>query len=117
MKNLNTLDKWRIEHPAIMLPGGRGDATCGAFRIRVAETVLQVIASSEKGWDHVSVSLPLRCPTWVEMNAIKRLFFKDTEAAMQLHPSVSDQVNLHNFCLHLWRPLVGKIPMPPKWMV
>jgi hypothetical protein len=36
----------------------------GAFRVPGG---LRVIASDGEGWDHVSVSLPDRCPTWEEM--------------------------------------------------
>ena len=55
-------------------------------------------------WDHVSVSLKTRTPTWEEMCHIKSLFFADEEVVMQLHPAKSAYVNYHPFCLHLWRP-------------
>ena len=67
-------------------------------------------------WDHVSVSLAGRCPTWEEMCFIKELFFKPDEPAMQLHP-VKDYVNNHPYCLHLWRPLNAEIPLPPALLV
>jgi hypothetical protein len=38
------------------------------------------------------------------MDAIKRLFFHDTETVMQLHVARTSHINLHPFCLHLWRP-------------
>ena len=80
---------------------------------------LQVIASSgdkELGvpWEHVSVSLPNRCPNWIEMCFIKRLFWDDEEVVMQLHPAKSKWVNNHPNCLHLWRPLEETIPLPPQ---
>lgn len=78
---------------------------------------LRVIASSGEGWDHVSVSLPGRCPNWPEMEYVKRLFFKDSEAAMQLHVPPDDHINCHPNCLHLWRPLKGEIPRPPAILV
>ena len=65
-------------------------------------------------WEHVSVSTKHRCPTWKEMCFVKDLFWSPEEAVMQLHPPQSDWVNNHNFCLHLWRPLDGNIPLPPS---
>lgn len=65
---------------------------------------LRVFASDGMGWDHVSVSLRTRCPTWDEMEMVKRLFFKPDETAMQLHVPESDHINDFEFCLHLWRP-------------
>ena len=79
---------------------------------------LRVIASTGLGWDHVSVSLPNRCPSWEEMDHIARLFFRDDEAVMQLHVPVNHHVNLHRFCLHLWRPNDGReIPQPSLELV
>lgn len=79
---------------------------------------LRVIASSGDrslgvAWENVSVSLPNRCPTWPEMDLVKRLFWDDEESVMQLHPPRSRWINNHEFCLHLWRPLDAEIPLPP----
>ncbi len=91
----------------------------GAFFVpsRPGRTPFKVIASDGEGWDHVSASLPDRCPTWEEMCLIKALFWDDTDAVMELHPPRADWVNNHRFCLHLWRPQVDRIPLPPAWMV
>lgn len=78
---------------------------------------LGVIMSDGEGWDHVSVSLPTRCPTWEEMCFIKDLCFESTEAVMQLHPAKAEHINYHPYCLHLWRPHNRSIPMPPAYMV
>ena len=51
------------------------------------------------------------------MDEIKRICFAPDETVMQLHPATSDQINIHQFTLHLWRPQTAEIPMPPKWMV
>lgn len=64
-------------------------------------------------WEHVSVSLPGRCPTWEEMCKVKALFWDDEDCVMQLHPPRSEWVNNHRFCLHLWRPIGVEIPRPP----
>jgi len=68
-------------------------------------------------WEHVSVSLPNRCPNWPEMDYVKRLFWDDEEAVMQLHPPRSRWVNTHEYCLHLWRPKQAEIPLPPQILV
>lgn len=90
----------------------------GAFLVPFVGTHrLRVIVSDGMGWDHVSVSLDHRCPTWEEMAFIKRFFFRDEEAVMQLHPPKQEHVNNHPYCLHLWRPQHTKIPLPPAAMV
>lgn len=78
---------------------------------------LRVHAAGGGGWDHVSISRPLRTPSWAEMEHVKRLVFCDDEVAFQLHVPASDHINVHPFCLHLWRPTDVPIPMPPAWMV
>lgn len=77
----------------------------GVFEIRTIKFKhpLQVIASDGDGWEHVSVSLPNRCPTWDEMTFIKSLFWDDTDLVIQYHPPKSNHVNIHPYCLHLWR--------------
>lgn len=77
----------------------------------------KVICSDGMGWEHVSVSLPNRCPTWAEMCWLKELFWADDETVMQLHPPKSAHVNNARFCLHLWRPTTQEIPQPHEWMV
>lgn len=98
---------------------GWGDETCGSFKVPspIDSKPLYIIASSGAGWDHVSVSRVNRCPNWPEMEHIRRIFFKDEETAMQLHVPPSDHINLHPFCLHMWRPQAAEIPRPPAWMV
>ena len=91
----------------------------GAFWIpgRPGRPPFQAIASDGEGWEHVSVSLPDRIPTWDEMCAIKALFWGDEDCVMQLHPPRVEWVNNHSRCLHLWRPVGQEIPAPPGWMV
>lgn len=89
----------------------------GAFMIPFKDRSLYVIASTGLGWDHVSVSLNNRCPNWREMSFIKDLFFDDDEVVMQLHVAKKDHINLHPYCLHLWKPQFTDIPLPPNFMV
>jgi hypothetical protein len=98
-----------------------------AARGVAASVPLQVIASdglwspSElpelMGWEHVSVSLPHRCPTWPEMTFIKLLFWDPEDCVVQYHPPESTYVNNHPYCLHLWRGINLPFPMPPTILV
>ncbi len=120
MRNLHLLDAYRETGPGVIKHWGwAGDETCGMFHVPspIDGGDLRVVASSDEGWDHVSVSRPNRCPNWPEMEHIKRLFFRDDETAMQLHVPPSHHINIHPNCLHLWRPHKAEIPRPPGWMV
>jgi hypothetical protein len=97
-------------HPLYGMPDAEGG---GYFEIGR----LRIVASWQLGWDHVSVSLPDRCPTWDEMERVKRAFFQPWEVVMQLHVATADHINCHPYCLHLWRPHAAAIPLPPKEFV
>jgi hypothetical protein len=89
----------------------------GLFRIVTKSKVFKAIASDGGGWEHVSVSLPDRCPTWEEMSFIKAIFWDDEDCVVQFHPPKSEYVNNHLFCLHLWRPTDRELPQPPSIFV
>lgn len=113
MKSSVSRERYRFHHPTL----GGGHGSNGCFRIPRGKVVLGVISSSGEGWDHVSVSLPHRTPTWDEMIFIKRMFFEADEAAIMIAPPESSYVNVHPHCLHWWRPLMTSIPLPPTWMI
>jgi len=114
LRNLHELDRYRVAVPQL----ARGDARSGAFSVPSPLVgMLAVLASGYGGWDHVSVSLPNRCPTWPEMEHVKRLFFRPDACAMQLHVPVSDHISRHPYCLHIWRPHGLEIPRPPAEFV
>jgi hypothetical protein len=95
------------QHGAFLIMG-----PCGA-QLKIISSV----ADDVYPWEHVSVSTKNRCPNWQEMCFVKKLFWKDDESVMQLHPSESMYVNNHPFCLHLWRPTKAEIPLPPPLLV
>lgn len=97
------------------LRGWHGDH--GNFLLDIPSRELRIVASNGEGWDHVSVSTPTRCPTWDEMEWVKRELFHPTDCVMQLHVPVADHKNCHPFCLHMWRPQNAEIPRPPSYMV
>ena len=76
-----------------------------------------IIASWGGGWEHVSVSLSKRCPTWDEMCMIKEIFWREDEWCCEFHPAESDYVNNDPHCLHIWKPIGQDLPTPPSWMV
>lgn len=77
------------------------------------------IASNGDAWERVSVTIPgnRRCPTWDEMCFVKSIFWSKNDTVIQYHPKESDYINCHKFCLHLWNPIVEKLPLPPTYMV
>jgi hypothetical protein len=66
-----------------------------------------------ENWEHLSVSLAKRTPTWEETCMFKEIFWQDDEVVMQLHSAKKNYINRHNYCLHLWRPVSKEIPLPP----
>lgn len=116
-------NKYRVRNG--LLRTTDADGNCGLFFVpsRPGKAPLKVIASDDAAeaggmaWEHVSVSLPDRCPTWEEMCKIKSLFWDDEDAVAQFHPPRSEWVNNHSYCLHMWRPVGVQMPMPPSIMV
>lgn len=112
-------EQFRLRHGPMASDESNGNN--GVFFIEhpnpASSLTFKVICSDGGGWQHVSVSLPKRCPTWEEMCHIKQLFWSDDECVVQYHPARRDYVNLHPFCLHMWKPADVAMPTPPSWMV
>ena len=86
--------------------------------VKGSSTPLKVLcAPMSDQWQHVSVSLPFRCPTWPEMVKIKNLFWNEDETVIQFHPKKSEYINCHPHCLHLWRRTDAEIQLPPSILV
>ena len=115
----NVPEKYRIITGSMGSTKGYGNN--GAFLVKTLKLKrsLTVIASDELGWEHVSVSLADRCPTWEEMSFIKSLFWDDADLVVQLHPPTDQHINNHNYCLHLWRKADSNdfCELPPSAMV
>ena len=99
------------------LASTKEDGNNGYFAVPFKDKVLGVIASDGLFWDHVSVSLYDRTPTWDEMCFIKNLFFDKEDCVVQYHPPQKEYVNMHPHCLHLWRSQKEKMPIPPSILV
>lgn len=76
-----------------------------------------IVASWNGGWEHVSISMDKRCPTWDEMCMIKDIFWDKEECVVQYHPPKSVYVNNHPYCLHLWKKIGQEFQLPPKEFV
>lgn len=84
---------------------------------RDIDKALHFIFSWGCGFEHLSVSTPVKTPTWEQMCKMKEIFWKDDEVCMQLHPKKSEYVDNMSYCLHIWRPIEKEIPTPPSIMV
>jgi hypothetical protein len=108
-------EEHRITYGPLASSDGFGNN--GAFELPFQGVHLLVVVSDQDGWDHVSVSLEHRCPTWDEMDFVRRLFFRGDEWVMQLHAPPAENINNHPYCLHMWRSQSESIPTPPRYMV
>lgn len=119
MRDLCELEKYREHDTEMNLYGVPGDSGNGVFKVFVNGRSFFVIASNGGGWEHVSVTTKngKRCPTWEEMCAIKDMFFLPDECVVQYHPPKKVYVNVHEYCLHLWKPIKQNIPMPDSKFV
>lgn len=66
------------------------------------------------GWEHLSISKPTQTPSWDDMCAAKNMFWDEDECCVEYHPAKKDYVNLHPYCLHIWKPINETLPTPPK---
>lgn len=106
------LDKQRLANQYPM-PDSPDGANYGLFLI---EGLLVMSSGTMGEWEHVSVSRQSRCPTWPEMCKIKDLFWGEEETVIQYHPPKSEYVNIHPYCLHLWKPPFV-VARPPSILV
>lgn len=57
---------------------------------------------------HISVSRKDRLPSYYDMKYVKNLFLGNDKLAVHLYPPSNENVNIHNYCLHLWHGLNEK---------
>jgi len=111
-------EQYRILHGE--MPSTAADGNNGMFVIPYTKkNILRIIASDGMGWEHVSISLRKRCPTWAEMSYIKDLFWSHEDRVIQFHPPKSEYVNCHAYTLHLWRKFNTNdfVEYPPSILV
>lgn len=93
------------------------DGFGGTYYDKKTRCNLNFIMSWGAGWEHCSVSIPTRCPSWEQMCSIKEVFWEDNETCIEYHPAKKDYINNMQYCLHIWRPINEKLPTPPSIMV
>ena len=99
----------KLKVAGVGLDGGQG----WVYLNGLSAKPVAVIWSFGGGWEHVSASYSNRCPTWDEMCKLKEMFFKSEEVVVQYHPKQSQYVNIHPYCLHLWRKSGEDFETPP----
>jgi len=128
MKVPEKIEKYRLfKQPTIIgaiaanMYGSEPGSNYGMFYILSPEKRLEklsvLVAPTDSEWQHVSVSRPNRCPTWGEMCFIKDLFWDETETVVQFHPAKTEYINMHKYCLHLWRNSTEDFKLPPGILV
>lgn len=130
MSDWTFLNKSRVGTGSTIIPERywttETDGFNGMFRIYKDGWLFRCVASDGSGagddrfkWQHVSVSIENynKPPSWKHMCWIKDLFWEPEDVVVQYHPAKSEYVNFHPNCLHLWRPLIEKMPVPLSIMV
>lgn len=95
----------------------------GAFMIKHNGIDLRMIVSDGFGWEedglpgppweHVSVSVNGRVPTWEEMCFVKDIWWEPNETVIQFHPRRDRYIDCNPHVLHLWRCPAKEPAMPP----
>lgn len=81
------------------------------------DKALHFIFSWGCGWEHLSVSTPIKTPSWEQMCKMKDIFWNEDEVCFQFHPKKEDYVNNMKYCLHIWKPINVEISTPPSVMI
>ena len=93
------------------------DGMGGRYYDKQTGKFLHFIFSYQMGWEHLSVSMPTRCPSWEQMCVMKDIFWNKDECCVEYHPREEDYVNNHPYCLHIWKPTDVDIPTPPTLLI
>lgn len=94
-----------IKNDKRILNTGKAMFGFDSFEVKAMGNEFNVVASIEPNQEHISITLrhKKRIPTWEEMKAIKDIFFDAEEECYQVFPKKSEYVNLHPYCMHIWR--------------
>lgn len=93
------------------------DGIGGYYYDRFNNKKLNFIFSYQMGWEHLSVSMPNKTPSWEQMCMMKDIFWGEDECCVEYHPRKEDYVNNHEHCLHIWKPTEEYLPTPPSILV
>lgn len=120
MRNLEELNEYRqlTFREMSIIPQDKKEN--GDFLIPYKTGNLLVQASLMFDWEQVSVialdkeSNAERIPSPEEMAEVVRLFFRENEPVIEIHPKSCDYVNINPSTLHVWRHAKIDLPIPPK---
>lgn len=93
------------------------DGMGGRYYDKTTGKWLNFIFSYQLGWEHLSVSMPSKTPSWDQMCMMKDIFWREDEVCVEYHPKKSDYVNNHSHCLHIWKPTNVELATPPSILV
>ena len=93
------------------------DGMGGKYYDKYNNKWLNFIFSYQLGWEHLSVSMPSKTPSWEQMCIMKDIFWNKDETCIEYHPREEDYVNNHEHCLHIWKPTEEILPIPPSLLV
>ena len=87
------------------------------MKVFIHMTGLRVIIGDERigatWWRHISVSRVDGIPIYEDLKKVKEQFIGDHRSAYQVMPKITEHINLHPNCLHLWATIDDNDdPMP-----
>lgn len=92
------------------------DAWGDGWRYRTRDGLAVIVSTAQyedgREWMHISVSRKDRLPSWDDLKHVKEVIVGNDRYAYQVFPPASQYVNIHQFCLHMWAPLTGSLPVP-----
>lgn len=114
---MKSLEEIRKTRNLFITAEAENDGMGGYYYDSISEKRLNFIFSYQLGWEHLSVSMPSKTPSWEQMCRMKAIFWNKDEACVEYHPKEEDYVNMHQHCLHIWRPTEEYLPTPPHILV
>jgi len=113
-----------VNHPHLATEPRTGPQGAFMVKSRKSGANLIIIASDARDWEderlgrprweHVSVHVDGRCPTYEEMEEVRNWFWLENELVVQFSVPRSEHINVHPHTLHLWRMVEGIMPRPPQ---
>lgn len=114
---MKTIEEIRKTPNLFIEAEAENDGIGGKYYDKYSGKYLNFIFSHQLGWEHLSVSMPGKTPTWDQMCVMKDIFWNEDEACVEYHPKKEDYVNNHQHCLHIWKPTNETLPLPPSILV
>lgn len=71
-----------------------------------------IIVSNSPRWEHCSISLLHRYPSWGDMMMVKENIWTPEDTVVQFHPKEDDYVNINPYMLHLWMNTLYEYELP-----